>query len=451
MIEYIWTLAETMEVISTNKEFNYNFPLGTTGLKLAVLDNSCTRDDAETTVTVTVTGNMQPGQYCYYYKGLDEIPGGGTLAGAIRPAFAEVSKSVNLGFPSFSFDSTMFSARCQFFLQNLVEGAISSISVDTAGSGEAVVYQGMNRIWDSSSPAAADNPLTVGLTAFEVISDRTATVPASLTFLVDGTAPANSRVTHDGNTILPILSNVNPPEEKRNGGNSVTVFGHGLCDPMTVNFGGKSVNILSTNRKDTQYFVNAPPFSTDEIVQIIATSGSGTESNYVNYGYGSTCDSVDFTTTSLTNQIEDIDNIGLFTCVALGHDGSCTLEHSVLWYKSWVIMLKIYGDIPVLLQATEESNFVKIGNAATRDIFGITFDPRDVVLRPYVSTATLYWQDKARLNNPVSETWRNKAVDRLKPGTDSNGPVVCLVFDDTIMSGLPISNQEHGMKRPNLY
>lgn len=443
--EYTWTLVETGEVISTKKSFYYTFPLGTTRLRLAVLDNSCTRDDAET--TVTVTGKVQPGQYCYYYQGLSEIPEGGTLLGAIRPSFAAVSRSASLGFPSFSFDSTLFAVRCQFFFQNLVEGASKDISVDTAGSGQAVVYEGQNRIWDSSSSATAEIILAVGLTAFEVIYLRTSeVVPASLTFLVGGVAPGNDKISHDRNTILPVLLSVFPSEGKKSGGNNVRVSGYGLFDPLTVTFGGKSVSILSNDRKQTQFVVKAPPFSTDGVVQIIATSGTGAISNAVNYGYGSVCDPVEFISTSLKEQNEEIDNIGLPTCAVVGHDGKIYMGTlggtvQVLSYQAEDLKLtSLCYSKPI-----KNAIFIKNNKPAVRDILGIALDPRDVAIRPYVSTNTLYWEDKNRLDNPTSEAWRNGAVERLKVGTDGSDASVCLVFDKTIVSNLPVSNHDHGV------
>ncbi|CDF40686.1 unnamed protein product [Chondrus crispus] len=92
----------------------------------------------------------------------------------------------------------------------------------------------------------------------------------------------------------------------------------------------------------------------------------------------------------------------------------------------------------------KDSKFTKNNEPADRDILGITIDPRDVEIRPYVSTSTLYWLDKKRLDNsPIN--WRNGAVDRLKPGTEMSDPKVCLVMDKRIISNLPVSNHDHSV------
>lgn len=446
--EFKWTLVETGEVISTEEKFRYKFPLGTTRLKLAVLDNSCTRDEAET--TVTVTGRVQPGQYCYYYQGLSEAPvGGALLTEAIPPSFAHISSSVNLGFPSFAFDQSMFAVRCHFFLQVDTESAMKELSVDVGDTGTARLYKGVDLVLDTSSSPTVSTALPTGLTAFELVYLRqsdSGTVPV-LKLLVDGVVPPNSHISHDRTTVLPILSATEPNEGLMAGGTRVKVKGYGLFQPLSVTFGTKTVNVIAGGQSKTQFFVDSPQADTPEAVAIRVTTPAGATSNAVYFSYGGTCDSVKFTETSmLTAMDQDVDNLELPTCVVLGHDGRMymgTLGGTVQVLSYHHKDLRVSGQCyskPIV-----DPKYVKNGKPATRDILGIAIDPRDIEIRPLVSTSTLYWLDKGRLDNPTSEAWRNGAVDRLKPGSDAEDVGVCLVYDKRVISNLPVSNHDHGV------
>ncbi|KAI0565904.1 Malectin [Gracilaria domingensis] len=223
LTDYTWTIVETGQVISKTVSFFYNFPLGTTRLKLAVVDNSCTMDEAET--TVTVTGAIQQGVYCYYYQGLPKIIGGDPLG---TPQFAAVSSTPNLGFPSFSFSGGQFVARCFFFLeidQGVEEGSVAV----SAGGGVARVYKGEDLLLDTQGMSSTDTELPVGLLGLEIIFERTAPAQtAAVMFKVQGSVPAASKVFYDQREVLPILSSLSPSDGSNAGGTSVKVSGFAL-------------------------------------------------------------------------------------------------------------------------------------------------------------------------------------------------------------------------------
>lgn len=441
--EYKWSLVETGEVISTSQKFRYRFPLGTTRLRLSVIDNSCTTDEAET--TVTVTGAQQPGQYCYYYTGLSTALAGGTpVAQAPYPKFAAVSSSLSLGFPSFSFDDTLFTARCFFFLEVDEDSEVSQVGVTTAGTGDARIYKGTDLLVDTKAEDTMDTSLSVGLTAFEVIYERTSLSSAPvLQFKVNNTVPANAKVFHDRRTVVPILAALSPTEGSDAGGTNVKVTGYGLFQPLTVTFGDTSVTPTNTN--PTQFFVTSPPVSASTAA-ITATTTGGLSSNSLIFSYGSSCDSVGFQETSMKQSNgNDIDYLNLPTCATLGGDGK-------IYMGTLAATVQVLGYDHETLTATShcyskplvDMKYTKNGVPAQRDALGIIFDPRDTTMSPYLSTATLFWFDKFRVDTSNKGAWRNGAVDRLKPGTDASDSKVCLVYDKRIISGLPISNHDHG-------
>lgn len=441
--EYKWTIAETGKLVSKKQAFNYDFPLGTTRLKLSVVDNSCTTDEAET--TVTVTGAIQPGQYCYYYEGLTERPAGGTLLDEPRPQFAEVATSASLGFPSFSFSNTFFVARCFFFLEVDEDTPVSTISVTTSGSGDATVYKGEDIVLDTVGSTSAETALPVGLTGFEVIYRRTSlTKPAVLKFMMNGKVPAPSKISHDRKTVLPIISGLTPADGPNIGGTRVKVSGFGLFQPLKVKFGTKTVNVLS-GFNSKQFFVNSPPGS--GVVPVKATTAAGDVSNSANFAYGSSCDSVKFKETKLTKPGGgDVDFLELPTCAAIGQDGKIymgTLGATVQVLGYDVKTLKTTSHC--YSKSIVDPNYTKAGNPSVRDFLGITFDPRDKLMRPYVSSSTLFWHDRGRVDKTNLAAWRNGAVDRMKPGSDPMDPKICMVYDKRIVSGLPVSNHDHSV------
>lgn len=444
--EYKWTIVETNVVLSTEKAFTYDFPLGTTRLKLTVVDNSCTRDEAET--TITVTGSRQPGQYCYYYSGLTELPLVGEAAIGQRADFAAVSTASKLGFPDFAFDKTLFAVRCVFFLQVDEDSEVSEIGVVTSGSGVAKVYKGEDLLIHSSSGNKRSTSLSVGLIGFEVVYLRTSLLETpKLKFLVNNTIPASNKIFHDRATVKPILTSLSPSEGKTAGGALVKVSGYGLYFPFTVQFGDQTVAVQKAGRKPTQFFVTSPTVSSTDTVQVSITTTAGITSNIINFSYGGTCDPVSFTRRAvLQSNGKDVDFLILPTSTVIGQDGKIyvgTLAGSV----------QVVGYDPQTLQTTshcyskpiKDDQFGKGTIAASRVILGITFDPRDKILRPYVTTSTYSWYKSNRIEQSNKRAWQNGAVDRLKPGTDPSDEGVCLVYDKRIVSNLPVSNHDHSV------
>ncbi|CAN8073807.1 unnamed protein product [Agarophyton chilense] len=440
--EYKWSLVETGEVLSTKEKFWYSFPLGTTRLKLSVLDNSCTTDEAET--TVTVTGAMQPGQYCYYYSGAgDMVIGGEPVAQAPYPKFASISTSLNLGFPSFYFDNTLFIARCFFFLEVDNDSEVTVIGATTGGTGDVRIYKGTDLLVDTKAADSMETTLSVGLSSFEVIYERTSTSGTpQLQFKVNNTIPASGKVFHDRTTVVPILSTLTPAEGADGGGTSVKVTGYGLYQPLTIDFGGIAVTPTSGN--PSQFFVSSPPGT--GTASITATTSAELTSNALIFSYGSSCDSVSFLETAIKKANgADVNYLSLPTCATLGGDGKIymgTLGASVqvLGYDHETLTVTSHCYSKNLV----DNNFKKNGVPSQRDALGIAFDPRDTSLSPYISTSTLFWFDKGRVDTSNKAAWRNGAIDRLKPGADATDSKVCLVYDKRVVSGLPISNHDHG-------
>ena len=450
LTQYTWSIVDTGEIVSKKVEFTYNFPLGSTRLRLAVVDNSCSTDEAET--TVTVTKSIQPGMYCYYYAGLVEPLMGGTLNElSPRPQFSAVSTQARFKFPAFSFRGTLFAARCIFFLEVDTDNPASKIKL-IPGGGHAQLYKGQDLIVDTNTNNEVDTPLAVGLTAFEMIYHRTdLSKKPSLALRVNNKLPAKTKLYHDQSTVLPILTNLSPKEGRNEGGARVKVEGYGLFQPLTVKFGSSKVDVLPDGQSSTAFFVKSPAVTTNAVVDIFVTTTTGVVSNPVAFQYGSACNSVSFEETEITKQNGDkIDNIGLPTCVTIGQDGKLymgTLGGSiqVVGYDAGSLLTTSHCYSKRLV----DNNYRINGAPSQRDILGVAFNPADAPgsFLLYASSSTLFWH--APKNNRIdynnSAAWRNGAVERFKPGTDPTDDGVCMVYDRRIVTGFPVSNHDHAV------
>ena len=442
--KYKWTIVESDKVISNKGTFTYKFPLGTTRLRLEVMDNSCTTDQAET--TVTVTGSEQPGAYCYYYKTPAKNLVGGK-AGSLtnpRPDFAAISSGVNFGFPSFPFRNGIWAARCFFFLDCPMGARSGKVSISTGGTGDAKVFKGKDLVLDTMGKTTATTALPKGLIGFEIIYHRRSTAkPPKLVFSAYGKVPANSKIKHDRKAVMPILTSLLPKEGPNSGGTRVRVFGHGLFQPLRVKFGTKIVPVLESS--GTSFVVAAPPGSGS--VKITAITAQGRTSNALTFKYGSKCDSIGFTNTALkTPGGGDVGFLELPTCATIGGDGK-------IYMGTLGATVQVLGyDVSTLKTTTHcysksifDGNFKKGGKPSVRDILGITFDPRDKIMRPWVSTSSLFWHKRDIVDRSNKVAWRNGAVDRLKPGKDPSDKKICLIYDKRVVSNLPVSNNDHSV------
>lgn len=454
IVKYEWSIVETGQIISTRSKFKYQFPLGTTRLKLSVVDNSCATDEAET--TVTVTNKLQPGMYCYYYPGMTVPLFGGTLSDSPRPEYGHVSNSLNLQFSNLPFSSSTFVTRCMFFYEWTGPTEYVLLHVDTAGSGQALVYKGTDLVYDSDFNPRVYTILSTGLTAFEVIyvHDEPAT-PPKMAFNINSQVPPASAVKHDQSTVLPILSSINPNIGPVTGGTQIKVAGYGLYQGVKVSFDSKSAPIMSFGRSSTQFSVKSPAFGSAGVVGVSVTSAGGLNSNTLSFTYGgTTCENVAFEQTKLTSSAGgNVDYMGVSTVVTLGPDrrlyvGNAIGEVHVVGYDSFTLKATTHCKSPKIT----DSNFkTDSGDFSDRIVLGIAFNPQHAETLPYVSMSTLFWYAKSRISRSNPAGWRNGAVERLKVSSDPGSFAIgskggtCLQYDKRIVSNLPVSNRDHSV------
>lgn len=468
IVRYEWTLVETGEIISTEATFRYKFPLGTTRVRLTVVDDACTQDRDETSITVTTS--VLPGQYCYFYPFIDVDDGSDpttssstvnlqpqTLSTAsVRPIASAVSLSSNVNFPSdvdLVASNSRFVMRCTFIVQ-FAESSMAALSVDTADSGSARVYKGSDLALDSlNSSSASDAKYPQGMQSFEVIYVRTnVAVPPVLDLRIAGMRQT-STLFHDQAFVLPIVSAIDPSSGSLAGGGTVRVTGYGLYAPTTVWFGDAAVNVKRNagGGSPNDAFVTAPAMEIPGKVELVVESATGVRSNAVVYEYESKCDDVSFDIAKLTENGGEKVKLNQPTSAVLGHDNR-------LYVGTRSGRIEVFSYDAITLEVTDRCHSEQFrdgsytnnnGALARREILGITVDPRDNRPRPYVSVNTLYWGAKGFIDSGNLKAWANGAIERFKPVTDASElektPQQCLKHDRNIVRNLPVSDADHGV------
>lgn len=447
IISYEWRLLKSGTIISRKAFFWYKFPMGTTRIRLSVMDSACTQDSAET--TITVTGTNQPGQYCYFYPVTAHLNPGALLRNR-RPVAAFLSKSLNTDFPVLPITMFKFMARCVFFI-NFNKSKKSKFSMSTAGSGSARVYEGIDLILDSkSSSQSIPKNIPKGMMAFEVIYARTNTkTKPTLQLKVDGIIP--KQVSHDRSQVLPIISDINPKSGILSGGTNVRISGYGLYHPLKVRFGTNSVAV-DRSVSDRQAIASSPSRLQGGTVQLIVQTANGPISNSLPYQYGGTdkCGNVAFTNTKLSMASNGNVPLNQPTSAALGND-----NRLYFGLRSGVIQVVTYNYFSLKVTAICKSNTLhdsryKLpgGKPSIRTILSIAFDPRDKVPRPYVGVSSLFWGIFKYISPTNKRAWSNGAVERFKPAsaaTKARNPSQCLEYDKNIVRNLPVSDADHGI------
>lgn len=447
---YEWTRVDTGKVISTRAKFSYNFPLGTTVLKLKVVDTICSEDEA--TTAITVTGNIQSGAICYIYTDTGEVLQGNTLTAAPRPFFVFTSPSLNIKFPSGPYRKSLFGAKC-IFLVNTKPSTDTKVSLSTSLSGTAYLYRGPDRIFDTSGGDPTTSVATGdGYMEFEMTyrySDLSKS--PSLMMKINGTPPTG--VAHDAAQTIPVITALLPNNGPSAGGTIIRITGYNMYRPVQIFFGSTRAMLKFGPPLSTEVIAIAPPSSGASAVAVTVKTGPGFVSNELSFSYQNSCDNVKFEVKKLVDKSGKDVVVKQPTAVTIAHDGNlyvATIEgyiHRISYDQaSAVVQSTCHSE-----QFTDSRWKNAAGKIAPRAFLGITVDPRDAIPRPYVSASTLFYH---RRDIPISKSnllaWSNGAIERFKPSTAATlarDPKQCLEYDKNIVQGLPVANGDHSVNQ----
>lgn len=435
-----WTSPDTTEFISDLEAFSMKFSLGTTRLSLRVQDNICSSHTAET--SVTVTDSVREGIYCYFYPGQTTIPLPGGPDQEIKPTFAQAYSELPVDFSELPFSSEPFAARCEFFI-SLVSTASRVRGSISATAARVSLLRGAEVVVDDASSSSFDVPVSASMSSFEILYVRPRPSQSPTLSLIIN-RELDPSFSFDRTTVFPVIASLSPTSSPVAGGivARVDVIGFSL-DVAEVHIGDEVVSVSRRDVDAKEVYFNVPAAKAPGEVPLYLKWTEGFVSNQLTFTYfsGPAQDSIGFTEKVMIDDRTDEEARNeLATSIRFGYDGDMylgTLNARVL---------KLTYD-PVTLRVTarcqsaplRDDQFSNNGDVAVRSILGMVLDPRDTIPHPYVSTQTIFWGSRDRIDPSNPAAWRNGAIDRLKPGTSSSDGSICLVFDKRIVSGLPVS------------
>lgn len=436
LLSFIWTAMATGEELGSGISVVVEFPLGTTAVKLTVVDDGGNASDAES--VVTVVGSLAPGAYCYYYAG--------NAGGEEKPIFAAVSEGLNFptaaSFPEGPQGRSGFKQRCLFLYKAPVDGAYAFDAAFASGEMELTVDGASVLAASAGGSSTASGQVWLAAGMHEAVTTYRhnsggAAATVSVTATGSGPMPKGS-MEWDRATVVPVVTGIEPASGGLSQGTRVTVTGVGFYTADTqVTFGGVSATAVVRDGS-TRLTVEAPAAAAAGDVDVVVTTGGGVAgeggvSGGLTYTYeAAAADPIKFTETSLKSANGGDYYIAGPTSIALGPDGRVYVGQ----YKEYIQALTVD---PTTHVVTDSCVSESVGEK--RSVLSLAFDPMadGDGLSLLAATSLLYYtQNHGR---PLSE-WDNGEVVVLRPSTGDN----CLVVDQVLLSGLPVSNHDHAVQ-----
>lgn len=472
IVKYVWTHASSGEELGRAPVITYEFPTGVTPVRLTVTDN--TGDVATAVTTVTVRTAFTPGAYFYGYP-------------AAAPANARVSSNGKSSLTTRMPLSTDMAAahgmrptlgtpvpRIAFWSANSFPGAAFTTASEEGWSARLVAELRPRQTGSHMLSVIHDGPVQVFLDGVKVISGdarsdggvRTTVASKAVELKAGSSTPLQvlywqgvssskarlvlqmrrpgetatypvqaEELGYDTAAVLPVLNSASRRSGSAAGGDRLLLKGSGLRNDFRVMFGDvEAENVMRSAPDGTEVEVLVPARPANSgaaTVDVRVINGVGA-SNTLPFDYiVGGAPPVRFSVASFKTRDGKAFSLGQgVTCSARGLDGR--------YYFG------TQGGVLHVL-TVDESTGVVTDSCATkplsggRSILGISFPPSDVAAtRLFVSTSVLFWLDRGLL--PYNSGWRNGRVDLYTPTADG-----CWAYNRPVMSGLPVSNHDHGV------
>jgi len=221
-------------------------------------------------------------------------------------------------------------------------------------------------------------------------------------------------------TSTPRIDKISPERGPADGGNFVTIIGDFLYADSEVFFGdAPAENVKHVDIKTI--VVTAPSGDGNQDIKVVSAIGESNGEEYEYQADGAV--PIDFELKTLTKPDGSIWNVFSVTCITIGKDHRYYMGSQ----SGFVMTASVNRDLVV----TESCQGAEMGE--NRTITGIGFNPLDPKNRVFVSTNTHFWKKHG-------ETWNNAKIEVVYPDADG-----CPVRGETIISGLPVSNGDHGV------
>lgn len=411
------------------------FKLGKTRVQLRVEDSA--GNSHEEITTVTVLPSRREGVYCYYYEGVGENGGWDiewNMALGKKPLYGEEMTSIDFSsakdFPV-RYQDKSFQMRCSFSLENPEERPAKfsiqhygpmQMLIDIPGGHEVI----MEKLDQGLHLTTTVYNLPRGVQFLQVMYVREAEYPAVLKLVKMPAVPL-----HDLARQLPVIHQLSPSNSTLQGGGLMKVIGSGFWnDPFVYINGDEYVLAPDFGRSSAeQIVVEIPSADEEKVVQITVGNQLG-GSNAKNFVYAEDAlEPVTFEQGQLMGMDGQPYKIKLITNLQYGPDHRLYLAS----LDSFVYSLGVNGQ----LEVTDECKSESLGYLRT--VIGLAFNYAETELKLYVSSSIFYWEQSGLKGD---FPWANGQISVLKPG--HNGQ--CLgVVGDPIITGLPVSNHDHGV------
>ena len=446
LVSYEWVERSLGAIIGTTMKVTYSFPVGRTDVTLTVVDNS--GDVSANNVTVTVLPSGDQGAYMYFY----DLAGVSTSAGSVpvipnKPSYGTAVKSINFGTPA-KFPDVPFISKGPFACK-LVADFLAILEDDyvffIAHGGGAIQFlvDGTTRINKAKASTkeilSVSKPIRLGKGKHR-IDLMYYTADPSRAQLILGVnlnggvqAVPATFLSYESLIVKPTLHSIDPPLSTLGAGGSMKLRGAGFTSGSTVTIGPYQVEkVYVKNDGEIDIIVPTASAPGDVLVQVTTSRG---KSNMLHFSYTRSAQMpIKFKETYVMDQEGKPFPSEQFTTVAIGPD----LRYYFGSLDTHVHVLTISHKKLVVQKSCKSTSM-----GDSRSITAVSFNPADRNVRVYISTNTFYWKNWGLMSD--DEGWHNGKIETLVPGSNKNDDNICLVHEKVVVSGLPVSNHDHGV------
>lgn len=237
------------------------------------------------------------------------------------------------------------------------------------------------------------------------------------------------RKPHSHETKKPTIESIEPQSGPPTGGISVTIEGSGFYNNPKVYFAG--VLVESRVVDDDEIVAITPKFTGVGEAPITVTTGYGSANAPKPFSVQNMKQPpVSFEVKTLQARQDDGDTEDLeipeITCIKAGPDG----RYYAGSLDGFLYKMALSRD----LVAEQWCKSKQVGKQ--RSILGLAFHPHEwSTPRAYISTSALFWKTRG------GGTWHNGDVEVWT----SIASAECMSFSHTLVTGLPVSNHDHGV------
>eukprot|EP00178_Gracilaria_changii_P018661 TRINITY_DN534_c1_g2_i1.p1 TRINITY_DN534_c1_g2~~TRINITY_DN534_c1_g2_i1.p1 ORF type:complete len:876 (-),score=98.33 TRINITY_DN534_c1_g2_i1:346-2973(-) len=444
LISFEWVDENLGAVIGDSTVVKYNFPVGITTVSLTVVDNS--GDLSSDIISVTVLPSADQGAYLYFYD-VSRVSVGEGLPKIPAPEYGLAVKRVNFtgkdSFPSVPFISHgPFACKVVTEYLAVIEDDVS-FYVDH-GDGIVILEVDGKRVinklktdTNSTTTIGESRRLIKGKHKLELVYYAPDPEKAQLTLGIELSgfqqAIPPEFLSYESNTVLPTVHRITPTESTIGGGGSLKVFGAGFTVNSKVTMGPYEVEEVYV-RSDSQIHIKVPQALGPGDVLLSVNTSRG-QSNPVHFAYTEEALApIKFKEEYVTFENGTHYPSEQFAAVSLGPD----LRYYFGSLDTHIHVLTIDHKRLVVKHACKSESA-----GPSRSITGVSFNPADTTIRVYIATNTFYWKNWGLMSD--QDGWHNGKIETFVPWSDAAEPEVCLVHEKDVVTGLPVSNHDHGV------